>query len=97
MAGLSKKDLGALVALLSDDTKPIESVGALFHRTFAKADHFRVATALWYERSQLAGEGVGMNACACERQRHDSRRYTPFCSISYSMKLIEKKMLRILF
>lgn len=46
MAGLSKKDLGALVALLSDDTKPIESVGALFHRTFAKADHFRVATAL---------------------------------------------------
>ena len=45
-AALSQKDLGALLDLLSNDTRPIEAVGALFLRTFAKADHFRMATAL---------------------------------------------------
>jgi hypothetical protein len=45
--GLPQKDLQALLALLSDDTRAIEAVCALFTRTFAKTDHFRVATALW--------------------------------------------------
>jgi len=44
---VSRKDLEALLALLSDDTRAIEAVGVLFYRTFAKADHFRLATALW--------------------------------------------------
>jgi len=45
-AALSQKDLQSLLSLLSDSSRSIEAVGALFHRTFAKADHFRVATAL---------------------------------------------------
>jgi hypothetical protein len=44
---LLQKELAALLGLLSDDTRAIEAVGAMFVRTFAKADHFRVATALW--------------------------------------------------
>jgi hypothetical protein len=32
--------------LLTDDKRPLEAAAALFQRTFAKADHFRVATAL---------------------------------------------------
>ena len=46
-AMLDQKELAALLGLLSDDTRAIEAVGALFQRTFAKPDHFRVATALW--------------------------------------------------
>ena len=46
-SGVSQKDLAGLLALLADDTRPIEAVGALFHRSFAKADHFRIASALW--------------------------------------------------
>ncbi|EKX52614.1 hypothetical protein GUITHDRAFT_84642 [Guillardia theta CCMP2712] len=43
---ITQKDLNSLLSLFSDDTKAIESVAQLFHRTFAKTDHFRVATAL---------------------------------------------------
>jgi hypothetical protein len=32
--------------LVTDDKRPLEAAAALFQRTFAKADHFRAATAL---------------------------------------------------
>eukprot|EP00281_Chroomonas_sp_CCMP1168_P014814 CAMPEP_0206220246 /NCGR_PEP_ID=MMETSP0047_2-20121206/4777_1 /ASSEMBLY_ACC=CAM_ASM_000192 /TAXON_ID=195065 /ORGANISM="Chroomonas mesostigmatica_cf, Strain CCMP1168" /LENGTH=148 /DNA_ID=CAMNT_0053642897 /DNA_START=14 /DNA_END=456 /DNA_ORIENTATION=+ len=45
-AAVSKKELASLLSLLTDEALPIDSVAALFQRTFAKSDHFRVANAL---------------------------------------------------
>lgn len=45
-AMLSKKELSTLLDILKEEDKPLESVVALFHRSFLRADHFRVSCAM---------------------------------------------------
>ncbi len=45
---LSPKDLQTLLNLLSEESKPFETLATTFHRTFNKTDHFKVGCALYF-------------------------------------------------
>ncbi len=43
---LEQRELAQLLALLSEDAKPMEVVSASFSRAFAKSDHFRIGCSI---------------------------------------------------